>query len=38
MKHITDLLGTLFKSTAAIVIVVICAAVFGLVGLVAAIF
>ena len=38
MKHITDLLGTLLKSTAAIAIVVICAAVFGLIGLVAAIF
>ena len=38
MKHITDLFGTLLKSTAAIVIVTICAAVFGLVGLIAAIF
>ena len=38
MKSIMDFFGTLLKSTAAIVIVTICAAVFGLVGLVAAIF
>ena len=38
MKSIMDFFSTLLKSTAAIAIVVICAAVFGLVGLVAAIF
>ena len=38
MKSVIDFFSTVLKSTAAIVIVVICAAVFGLVGLVAAIF